>query len=85
MARKINLSALHQSINLKGLHEQAYKFAFGKKGGMKQCYSRRYDIFTLISLNLKGEDITKGLMIERMHNGESKPLVWEYISLTFSK
>jgi hypothetical protein len=37
--------SLLRMIAIKGMREQAYKFAFGWKGGMKGCYTRGCEIF----------------------------------------
>lgn len=63
---------LFNFIALKGMREQAYKFALGWKGGMKQCYTRGCEIFTPLGYALKGEEVSEAILIEQMHNGEVK-------------
>ena len=67
----MNIQTLHTLINLRGMREQAFKFATGDfKGGMKQCYTKGCEIFTPLAHNLKGVDLSKALIFDKMHNGE---------------
>jgi hypothetical protein len=61
---------LFNLIAIRGNREQAFKFAFGHKGGMKQCYTRGCEIFTPLVYALKGADISDALQLDRMHQGE---------------
>lgn len=63
-------ATLHTLINFRGMREQAFKFAFKYKGGMKQCYTRGCVIFTPLHFALKGCDISEAHIIDMMHNGE---------------
>jgi hypothetical protein len=60
-------STLNNLINLRGMREQAFGFAFGNKGGMKQCYTRGCEIYTPLHYALKGVDLSSALAIKRMH------------------
>lgn len=62
MKTKDRLEKLNRLINLRGFHEQAYKFTFGYKGGMKGCY-------------IKGEKIFAPLYSAF---GKEKPKTWFY-------
>ena len=64
------MRTIHNFINLRGLRQQAFKFAFGYKGGMKQCYTRGCEIFTPIEHALKGVDLSNALLLDKMHNTE---------------
>lgn len=57
-------------INLRGMREQSFKFAFGYKGGMKNCYTKGCEIFTPLQYALKGNDLSEAILFEQMHNGE---------------
>lgn len=64
------MKTLNNLINLRGQREQAFKFAFGKKGGMKQCYTRGCEIFVPLSHALKDEEISNAIILDKIHNGE---------------
>lgn len=73
------IDAVNCLINLRGLREQANyatgKFTPGKyKGGMKGCYTKGCVIYTKLSHALRGAELTNGINLEMMHNGE-KPVV----------
>lgn len=61
---------LHNYINLKGNREQSFKFAFGWKGGMKQCQTKGCDISTPLFFNTKGIDLSGAMILEKLHNKE---------------
>ncbi len=63
-------TTLHNVINFRGNREQAFKMAFGFKGGQTHCYTRGCEIFTPISHNLNGVDLSGAIMIQKMHYGE---------------
>ena len=63
------IDKLNRLINLRGQREQAFKFAFGFKGGMKQCYTRGCQIFTPLSFALKGANLSDVLIFDNMFNG----------------
>lgn len=65
----INLNTV---INLRGMKEQAFKFAIGKKGGMKGCYTRGGEIFTPLFHALKNIDVQYELRYQQAFIGETK-------------
>lgn len=65
------MKTLNNLINLRGHREQAFKFAFGFKGGMKQCYTRGCEIFTPLEQSLRGIDLSNAIQIDQAHNGEA--------------
>jgi hypothetical protein len=65
-----NYSTLHLLINLRGNWEQAFKFAFGFKGGMKQCYAIGCEIFTPLAFSLKNVDLSSAILMDRIMNEE---------------
>lgn len=64
------MKTLNDFINLKGNREDFFKYAFGFKGGKKSCYTKGGEIFTNMSLNLKGVDISSALILDKIHNRE---------------
>lgn len=68
----MNIKTLFQLIALRGMREQAFKFAFGHKGGMKGCYTKGCEIFTPLKYAIKGEDIQSAIFYDKVHNGEVK-------------
>lgn len=69
----MKIETLLNSINLRGMREQSSKFAFGWKGGMKQCYTRGCEIFTPLSLSIKGVELSEAIILDQIHNGEISP------------
>lgn len=68
----MNIKTIFNLINLRGMREQAFKFATDDfKGGMKQCYTRGCEIFTPLQHALKDVDISEAIRLDRMHNGET--------------
>lgn len=58
-------------IALRGMREQALKFAVAKyKGGMKQCYTKGCEIFTPLHHAIKDLDLSQAMKFDQMHNGE---------------
>jgi hypothetical protein len=76
MKADTKIDKLNRLINLRGQKEQAFKFALGFKGGMKQCYTKGCEIFTPLTLSLKGANLSDVLIFDRMMNGEEKALAW---------
>jgi hypothetical protein len=64
------MKTLNDFINLKGNREDSFKYAFGFKGGKKSCYTKGCEIFTNMSLNLNGVDISSALILDKIHNRE---------------
>lgn len=65
----INLT-LNRLINIRGMEEQAFKFATGWKGGMKGCKINRkktYAVDSPLENNIKGINIDPALDIHYMH------------------
>ncbi len=86
MARKWDFTVLHNSINLRGMKEQAFQFTANKlHGGMRGCYTRGCELFTPLQLNLNDIDLTGALTLDRMHSGEGFASVSDYISLTIKR
>ena len=69
---KATMKTINALINLRGLREQSFKFAFGYKGGMKQCYTKGCDIFTPLVYALKDIDLSDAILLDMIHNGELK-------------
>jgi hypothetical protein len=63
---------INNLINLRGMREQASRFAFGHKGGQAGCFTRGCDIFTPLQFNLKGIDLQAAIALDRCHTGEVK-------------
>lgn len=63
---------INNLINLRGMREQAFKFAFGHKGGQSGCFTKGCEIFTPLQLNLKGIDLQAATALDRCHTGEVK-------------
>ena len=61
------METLNNFINLKGNKEDSFKFAFGFKGGKKGCFTKGCEIFTNISHNIKGLDISKAIILQKNH------------------
>lgn len=66
----MNTQTLHTLINLRGAREQANKFAFGFKGGMKGCHTKGCKVFTPLQHSLKGIDLSEALILDKKHEGE---------------
>ena len=64
------MKTLNNLINLRGHREQAFKFAFGFKGGMKNCYTKGCEIFTPLEFTLRGVDLSDAIFFDRIHTGE---------------
>lgn len=69
-------SKIHRLITLRGVREQAFKFAFGYKGGMKGCYTRGCEIFTPLSIAAKGMNLSDVIIFDKMMNGEERARAW---------
>jgi hypothetical protein len=67
---------VNRLINLRGQREQSLKFAFGFKGGMKLCYTHGCEIFTPLSIALKGANLSDVIIFDKMINGEVKAESW---------
>lgn len=67
----MNIQTLNNVINLRGMREQGFSFAFGKKGGMKQCYTKGCEIFYPIVYALKGVEISEAISHQRKYYKES--------------
>ena len=64
----MNKKTLFLLIALRGMREQAFKFAAQNwKGGMKQCYTRGCEIFTPLHYALKDTDISEALIFDNIH------------------
>lgn len=61
---------LFNLISLRGMREQSFKFAFGYKGGMKQCYTKGCEIFCPLYYAIKDTDISESIRFDQMHEGE---------------
>ena len=57
--KSVNLNTV---INYRGARQQAFEFAVCKKGYMKQCYCKGAEIFTPLSHNLKGVDMSSEMV-----------------------
>lgn len=68
---RIDKETLHNLINLKGMKEQSFKFAFGFHGGMKQCYHSGAEIFCPLNYALYGVDLSKAIQLNRILQGET--------------
>ena len=76
MKTDTRIDRLNRLINLRGQREQAFKFAFGYKGGMKQCRTNGCEITTPLGLALRGADLSDVLIFDKMLNGEVAPKSW---------
>lgn len=66
----MKINTIIEMIALRGAREQAFKFSFGWKGGMKQCYHKGCEIFVPLHYALKGIDISEAIKLDRMHERE---------------
>jgi hypothetical protein len=65
------METLNNLINLRGMREQAFKFATANfKGGMKSCYTRGCEIFTPLYYALKNVELSDALRLDKIQNGE---------------
>lgn len=62
------MKTIHNIINLRGMKEQAFKFAFGYKGGMRQCVTRGCEIFVPLHHALKSCDLSEAIRRDRMYS-----------------
>jgi len=63
---------LNNIINLRGYREQSFCFAIGKKGGMKQCFTRGCEIFVPLQFALNNIDIQNEIRYEQAKSGETQ-------------
>jgi hypothetical protein len=62
---------LHDFISMRGMREQAFKFATGNyKGGMRGCYTRGCEIITPLGQALRGHEVSGAIRLDQMHNRE---------------